>query len=445
MSPRLRLAALALAVGVAFADSSIVVLALPDLLGELGVSIPAVAWVVTAYNVAVAVVAAALALIRTLPSARLALVGVVLFAASSAACAAAGDLAVLVAARAAQGVGAALLLAGALPLMRALSPRGARLWGAAAVVGATVGPALGGALTEGFDWRAIFVVQVPLAAAALPAVLGAPAGAASLRAEGGRPAGWAASQIALALVSGALVGALFLAVVLMIDGWGIAPLAAAGVVSALPLATLAVGPLAGRMGGRAALGVGAVALAGGLAAMALLPEASPLLLAGALVLAGVGLGLSLPGLTAVSLGDRGAADVAWSVGARHAGLVLGLVLVTPLLAHDLTAVGDRARDAGTERLLLAPLGLEAKVALGRELERSLGDAAPGDVPDVGAAFDRVDAGDADAAELGRLRDGLVALVETAVTRGFRNAFAVCALLALLALAPIAAVRRGRMA
>jgi predicted MFS family arabinose efflux permease len=54
-------AALAVAVATAFADSSIVVLALPDLLSEFDASIPGVAWTVTAYNLAVAVVALALA------------------------------------------------------------------------------------------------------------------------------------------------------------------------------------------------------------------------------------------------------------------------------------------------------------------------------------------------------------------------------------------------
>ena len=49
-----------------------------------------------------------------------------------------------------------------------------RLWIAAAVFGAAVGPALGGALTQAFDWRAIFLAQVPLALAAAVACLVAP-------------------------------------------------------------------------------------------------------------------------------------------------------------------------------------------------------------------------------------------------------------------------------
>ena len=76
----------------------------------------------------------------------------------------------LLAARAAQGVGAALLLAGSLPVLVALVPgrgRGRRWWALAAAVGAAIGPALGGVLTELFSWRAIFLVQAPIVAGAL--------------------------------------------------------------------------------------------------------------------------------------------------------------------------------------------------------------------------------------------------------------------------------------
>src|SRR5919204_4414769 len=93
---------LAAAVALAFADSSIVVLALPELLQRFHTSVSDVAWVVTAYNLAVAVVAAAVAR-RGLDPARTARIGLALFTAASIACAAAPSLWPLVVFRAAQG------------------------------------------------------------------------------------------------------------------------------------------------------------------------------------------------------------------------------------------------------------------------------------------------------------------------------------------------------
>ena len=129
----------ATAVAVAFADSSIVVLALPDLYGRFETTIEGVSWVVTAYNAAVA--ATALLLVALVHRFRAAYVlggGLVLFLAASIACALADSLSFLIAARSVQGVGAALLLAGALPVL------GTRIWTLAGTYGLALGPALGG-------------------------------------------------------------------------------------------------------------------------------------------------------------------------------------------------------------------------------------------------------------------------------------------------------------
>src|SRR5580765_1971971 len=164
---RLLLAAVALA----FADSSIVVLALPDILDEFGASVSSVVWVITAYNLAVAVFAIVAVAARRLRSdpARTARLGLALFTPASIACAAAPGLWPLVAFRAAQGAGGALLLVAALPLLGE-PERAVPRWALAAAAGAVVGPAIGGALTQLFDWRAIFIAQAPVAAAALLAV-----------------------------------------------------------------------------------------------------------------------------------------------------------------------------------------------------------------------------------------------------------------------------------
>lgn len=443
--PAARAALLALAVGVAFADSSIVVIALPEMLGDFDTTIPLVAWVITAYNLAVAVVALALVPVMSRVSATLLTrAGLVLFSAACVVCAAAGSLGVLVAGRTVQGVGAALLLAGAVPLLVATvgSRRGGtRVWGAAAVIGAALGPAAGGALTQVFDWRAIFIVQIPLALAALVAT--APAGEVPVahRATGPvqpQATRWAAGA-SLALLSGALVGALFLAAVLVIDGWGNAPLFAALVVSALPAGAALGEPVARRSRPIVAMAGGTLIVAGSLVAMGMTLPSEPLYLGVALALCGLGTGLAMPPLTRLSLEgpDPGRAGT-WSVGARHLGLVIGLLLMAPLLAASLDDVTDRAVAAGTARVIDAPLSLESKLQVGRALEDAIEATPPGSVPDLRSAVAGGDGGDAaERAVLGAALDDLIA---PAITRGFRSSFLLCALLGLMALLPLGLLR-----
>jgi len=440
---RLRVAALAVGVAVAFADSAIVVLALPELLGEFDASIQGVAWVVTAFNLAVAV--AALALLPRMgrhDAARLTRVGLAIFLVASGACALAPSLPVLLVVRVAQGLGAALLLSAALPLLADLLGDRARaigLWALAGSLGAALGPAAGGLLTEAFDWRAIFIAQLPPAALALIAV---PRRAAPLEAEDGPPRPRAlAADIALALVSGALVAALFPAVVLLINGWSMSPLAAALVVSVLPLGTLAARPLARGLPARRGLVAGAVLLAAGLVGLALLPERSIALVAWALACCGLGLGLTVPELVRLGLGDgrRLASSGTWSVAVRHAGLVLGLALLTPFLAHDLTEAGHDLRQAGAARLLDAPLSIGTKVSLARDLEERVSDARGGS----DALWEPFRSREAEVPALGPLRRELEDLLAATLTRGFRRGFLLAAALALLALPPILIATRRR--
>src|SRR4029453_10602150 len=197
------------AVAVAFADSSIVVLALPDLYGRFQTTLEGVSWVITAYNAAVA--ATALLLVAFVHRFRAAYVlggGLVLFLAASTACAVAASLFFLIPPRSARAVGAARLLPGALPVL------GTRIWTLAGTYGLALGPALGGVLTQAFDWRAIFVAQAPVAAAALvgvgtshPETVALEGGGRSLRPT--RPA-----HACLGLLFGALVGGLLLDVLL---------------------------------------------------------------------------------------------------------------------------------------------------------------------------------------------------------------------------------------
>ena len=347
---RVLIAAMAASVAVAFADSSIVVLALPELYVALDTSIVGISWVITAYNLVVFVATfALLPVARRVRPAPLVLAGLVVFLAASIACGFSDGLTFLIAARAVQGLGGAMLLAGSLPLLAGLcgsAGRGIAVWVTAGTLGATFGPAAGGLLTELFDWRAIFFAQAPVAALAIGGALrrldlpAPPRG-------GARPRGFAAANIALVFLFAALVGALFLAVLMIVTVWDFGPLAGAGIVSLLPLAALAVRPLATRLPGSLDAVGGSILLAGGLVGLALLPASSAWYAGPALAICGAGLGLVLPTLTHASVSEI--VGLAWSgtlsVGTRHAGLVLGLVLIAPLLGYEL----DRGGDAGHAR------------------------------------------------------------------------------------------------
>jgi len=442
-SPRLLTLAVATAVAVAFADSSIVVLALPDLYGAFDTTIVGVAWVITAYNLVVAVCAFLLVpVVRRVDARKLSLAGLLLFCAASVACAAAWSLEALIVARCLQGAGAALLLAGTLALLSALAgsrARGLALWTAAGTFGAAIGPVLGGVLTQLFDWRAIFVFQAPVALAALVAAFESHAHPTVGRGEARR----LAANLGLACLFGALVGALFLAVLLVIAGWGLSPIAGAAVVSALPLAALAARPLAGELSARLAAAGGAMLLAGGLAALALLPSASRALAAAGLALCGAGLGLAVPVLTgrAVQPDDGLVHDGTITIGARHAGLVVALALVAPLLSHALEDGRTNAILGATKVALDSDAPIRQKVPIALDLRDALQDTPKGELQDIAEPFDRRGAAHDD--RLRRVRDSLISTLEDAITRSFRSSFLLSAALALLALVPILFLGRMR--
>jgi len=427
----------AAAVAVAFADSSIVVLALPDLYGRFQTTIEGVSWVITAYNVAVA--ATALLLVFLVHRVRAAYVlggGLVLFLAASIACAAANSLAFLIAARSVQGVGAALLLSGALPVI------GARTWTLAGTYGLAVGPALGGVLTQAFDWRAIFVVQAPVAAVALLGV--GRSQPEDVAIEGWRPSlrRTLPANTCLGLLFGALVGALFLAVLIVISVWSYSPIGGAAIVSALPIAALAARPLDRWLAPVTAVCTGAALLAVGLVGLALLPSASVWLLVWALLLCGAGLGLSLPVLSDAALqkGANATRSGTLTVGARHVGLVLALAIIAPLLASKIPAAGDQALLRGTAVLLDAPIGLDKKVPVALDLRSAFDKAREGETPDLAEPFDKHGAQHDSA--LASARDTLLGAIEATITRASRAAFFVCAGFAALALLVALLFRRS---
>ncbi len=440
---RLRAVLLVGAVAMAFADASVVALALPDLYAEFDTSIVGVSWVLTTYALAVVLTAVPVALVhRRIRPLVLVVGGIGVFAAASLAAGLATSLEMLLASRAVQGVGATFVLAGSLPVLGAIvgdERRARRWWAMAGAVGVAVGPALGGVLTQLFDWRAIFVVQAPIVAAAL-VVVSDPA-ARVLRREGelhGRPGtSWrdvVVANIGFALVFAALVAALFLGVLLAVEVWRYSPIQSAVVVSALPLGMLA-GRLAHGAPARVVAAGGAGLLAVGLAGLALLPGEQAVLAAAAFFVCGTGFDLVHEVLDAAAVPAAGPAvrASAVSVGARHAGLVLGLVVIAPVLSSSLEAGIERATLGATRTMLETELPLSDKLPVTWALRTAIEEAPRGQVPDLAGEFDERGAEGDNA--MARARDELTATITDAVTRSFRPAFAVAAGLAALAAVP----------
>ncbi|MFE7931554.1 MFS transporter [Streptomyces sp. NPDC057456] len=175
-SQSMALAAMMFAVAMTFIDQTIVSIATPDIVGELGLSASGMQWVVNAYLLALAAFfALGGRLADLLGPRRVVVAGTVVFVVSSVLCGCVpeGDYALtwLIVFRATQGLGAALLFPAALAVVVAVFPverRGRALALFFGVTGAltAIGPLLGGWLT-GWTWRAIFWVNVPVAVVAL--------------------------------------------------------------------------------------------------------------------------------------------------------------------------------------------------------------------------------------------------------------------------------------
>lgn len=434
MEARSRIALLGLAVGLVLADSSIVTIALPEILAEFDVELATLAWALTSYNLALALAALPAAFVARRRPAPVFGLGIVVFAGASLGCALASSFGVLVAARTVQGVAGAAVVCAALDLLAAATDGdapAARVWALAGVIGAALGPAAGGILTQLLGWESIFAVGTPVALIALPALVGVRAVPVPTPVE--RP--HLGANAALLLVSGALVGALFLLVILLINGWRLEPLVAGAVVTIMPLAAIASARLGGSitpLWARAASG--AILISGGLAALGWLPRAGAVWTVAPQLALGAGLGLALSALTERALAGRSAQAVhgGWTIAARHAGVVLGLLLLTPIFTAGLERNEDDALAAGTSAVLDSRIPPLEKIAVARDILVAVDEAKEeARIPEVDDVLgDRDDPAYADLAST--LQDQL----DRAVTNAFSRAFLAAALLGLLALVPI---------
>jgi MFS family permease len=309
------------------------------------------------------------------------------------------------------------------------------VWAAAGIVGAAAGPAIGGALTQLISWEAIFFVQVPLALAAL---LFVPRNVPASHTDPlGRPA--IRPNLSLGLLSAALTAALFLIVLLLINGWGHTPLAAAAIVTVMPVSAAAgYFVIPGRIPPRMRAISGAILIGGGLGALALLPAAEWAWLIPPQIAIGVGLALALGALTEDALHGRSPLAIhgGWTLASRHAGVCLGLLILTPLFTSDLTDQQNKAELAGTRLILDSPLDLSKKLALGTALVDQITSGSVTRPPDIGPAFDKI----GDVPGKAALESAIQDQIDRAVTHAFSRSFVVAALLALAAAIPLV---RGR--
>ena len=155
-------------------DNLVVNVALPSIHRDLGASIQTLEWTVNAYVLAYAVLLlTGAALGDRFGRRRMFMVGIAVFTAGSAAAALSPTIGLLIAARALQGVGAAIVTPLTLTLLAEAFPPAQRgialgVWSAISGIGVAAGPLVGGALTQAASWHLIFWVNVPIGLALVP-------------------------------------------------------------------------------------------------------------------------------------------------------------------------------------------------------------------------------------------------------------------------------------
>jgi EmrB/QacA subfamily drug resistance transporter len=213
-------------------DNLVVTSALPVISTDLSASIAELQWVVNAYSLSFATfMLMAVATGDRFGRRSVFLGGILLFTAASALCALSVEPWLLIMARALQGVGAAALMPLSLTLLVGsvadkFRPAAIGIWGGIAGLGVALGPLIGGAVVEGWNWQAIFWLNVPLGVLSVPLVLAVLPNSfgARLRADvvglllagggvlgivygivRGNEAGWTSTEVLTALIGGGLL------------------------------------------------------------------------------------------------------------------------------------------------------------------------------------------------------------------------------------------------
>ncbi|CAB4881599.1 MAG: MFS transporter [Actinobacteria bacterium] len=430
---KLRFPAVAVAVvaGLALADSSVVALALPPIRVDLTASINGLAAIIGVYVIVLGLGLYPAAMVsRRIGAARTGAIGFAILGIASIGCAAADSLNVLLLFRGLQAVGGA---AGVLAAFDLLDPGDAEgkeerhLWIAAAVFGTAAGPALGGLLTQAFDWRSIFIVQVPIgivgAWACLQITIPQPTHHSS-------PFRWK-PLISLGLLAGGLAAVLFTLVLQLVAGWDVQPIVAALTVSVLPvMAILTSRHTKIPQGPRAALGCTLVGV--GTICLIFVPGAGVLWTIPAQALAGMGMGLALPALNGGLLPEKSTADAARLLTARHIGIFVAVLTVGFWVNHELTTATKEGQIQGIAALLDSNVPPLSKLSVGASLSTPANSQNPRG--ELQATLDKKAQGFSgkDRQAFEAFQNRADETVVAAANKAFRPAYIIAALMALIA-------------
>ena len=228
-NPRWTLIACILASSLSFVEGSVLSVALPAIKSSYGAGAEQVQWVVNAYLLPLsALLLLGGALGDHFGRRRLLVIGTSIFGVTSLICALAPSLPVLLAARAAQGIGAALLLPNSLALLNAAFSgekrgRAVGIWAAAGAAAAAIAPLIGGWLVDSVGWPAIFYINLPLALGAIILAL-------RFVAESGDPGAGRTDYRGALLATGGLGGLTYALTLWSASGqWSIAAMATAAI------------------------------------------------------------------------------------------------------------------------------------------------------------------------------------------------------------------------
>jgi MFS family permease len=355
-------------------NSTMIAVALPDLVEDFDSDLASVTWLVTAYLIAMVVLQpVAGRLGDRLGRGPVVVAGLAGFVAASAGAALAPGLALLILFRVLQAASGALVIPNGLALVRERTEEG-RLGGRMGLIGtaltpaAAAGPPLGGALVAAFGWRAIFVVNLPLAGLALAlgarfipwrrSQAAAPSPPARLR---GLPAGLLAAATGIALTNLAMYVTLLSIPLLLDRRAGVGSGEIGLVLGCLSITMAALSPLGGRLsdrvGRRLPAAAGAAVLAASLLVLGLDPGLGSGAVAALLLGAGAGVGLATPALQTAAIQSVRIAHSGTAAGLTSTSRYVGSITGTLLLAGPLAPAA--AGEAGFGLLYATLAGCSA--------------------------------------------------------------------------------------
>jgi MFS family permease len=357
-----------LASSLSFVEGSVLGVALPAIRASYGAGAAEVQWVVNAYLLPLsALLLLGGALGDDFGRRRLLIIGTTVFAAASLLCALAPSLPLLLAGRALQGIGAALLLPNSLALLNAPFSgeergRAVGIWAAAGAGAAAVAPLLGGWLVDNVGWPAVFYINLPLAAGAVALAL-------KFVAESHDPGAGRTDYAGALLATGGLGGLTYALTMWSASGRFTAAATVAVIAGVVMLAAFLVvehrrGALAVRLGPRLPLTAGPLVVAAGMLLAGLI-EPGTSYWRGAfpvITVMAVGMAIAVAPLTSTVLGSVDQAHTGIASGFNSQVARIGGLIATALLGAVLASEGERLF-AGFHMAMVVSAGVSAAGAV----------------------------------------------------------------------------------